>query len=75
MSVDSDQYKDSDSSGLCHTSFEFSPLQPPLSSDISCLRALGPTVCGRLNNGPLKYIHALIPGICECHLVWQKGLC
>lgn len=29
---------------------------------------------GRLNNGLPKYIHALIPGTCEGHLIWQKRL-
>ena len=27
-----------------------------------------------MNNSP-KDIHALIPGMCECYLKWQKRLC
>lgn len=30
---------------------------------------------GRQNNGFSKGMYFLILGTCECHLIWQKGLC
>lgn len=30
---------------------------------------------GQLTNGPPKGVHVLIPGTCECYLMWQRMHC